>query len=126
MNILRVIASVRAESGGPVEGLRSSGLLMGAMGHRTEVVSLDDPGDAQVRGFPVPVHAMGPVRGRALYAGRMERWIVENRERFDVGVIHGLWNAPRWRGGAGCGARGCPMCCSSTACWTRGSARPIR
>lgn len=92
MNILRVIASVRPEGGGPIQGLQLSALRHAASGHSTEIASLDDPQVAHVRAFPLPVHGLGPGRWGYGYVPGFDRWIAENARRFDVAVLHGLWN----------------------------------
>jgi glycosyltransferase involved in cell wall biosynthesis len=92
MNILRVIAGVDPRGGGPIEGLRLSSEVLDAMGHRTEVVSLDAPDAPGLKQFPYPVHGCGPGMGKYGYTRRLAGWIAENAARFDVAVIHGLWN----------------------------------
>jgi len=92
MRILRVIASVDPRQGGPVQGLRSSAALLAQAGHSTEVVSLDDPSADFVADFPVKVHGQGPTPKRYGYTPKVSRWIGENADRFDVAVVHGVWN----------------------------------
>lgn len=92
MNILRIIAGVDARGGGPIEGLRLSSAILDTMGHRTEVASLDAPDAPGLPGFPYPVHPCGPGLGRYGYTKRLTEWIIEHAGRFDVAVIHGLWN----------------------------------
>jgi len=106
MRILRVIASVDPREGGPVEGLRLSAGAMRAMGHETEIVTLDDPGSDHVSGFPFPVHALGPTLKRYRYTPRLARWIGENAARFDAAIVHGIWNHASvggWQGLRGSG-----------------------
>jgi glycosyltransferase involved in cell wall biosynthesis len=62
------------------------------MDYATEVVSLDDPRAEHVQAFPFPVHACGPGARRYGYTPKLSRWIVANASRFDVAVVHGLWN----------------------------------
>lgn len=101
MKILRVIASVNPEHGGPIEGLKRSSAMLTQWGHETEVVTFDDPTAAYLKNVPFPVHACGPGKGKFGYAPRLAPWVRENAARFDVAVLHGLWNyAPigAWRG----------------------------
>jgi glycosyltransferase involved in cell wall biosynthesis len=92
MKILRVIASVHPAQGGPIAGLRASALLHRAMGHETEIVSLDPPNGDHVTAFPFKVHALGPVPRRYGYTPRLGQWFSAHADRFDVAVVHGLWN----------------------------------
>jgi glycosyltransferase involved in cell wall biosynthesis len=91
MNLLHVIASIRAAGGGPVEAVRSLSTVHQREGHSAEVVSLDDPADAEVRDFPLPVHALGPARNRYGYAPGCVPWLRQNRSHYDAVIVHGLW-----------------------------------
>jgi glycosyltransferase involved in cell wall biosynthesis len=91
MKILRIIPSVAAAQGGPVEGMREGALVHCAAGHWTEVMSLDPAGSAAVADFPFVVHVLGPGLGRFGWSRNPERWIGANAARFDAAVVHGLW-----------------------------------
>ncbi|MFD1912804.1 glycosyltransferase [Halodurantibacterium flavum] len=89
MRFLRIIPSIAAEQGGPVEGMLRSAACHAALGHETEVLSLDPPDAAQVAGLPL--HALGPVARRYGYTPTLAGWIAANAGRFDAAVVHGLW-----------------------------------
>ncbi|MGF6769072.1 glycosyltransferase involved in cell wall biosynthesis [Paraburkholderia sp. GAS199] len=91
MKILHLLASVDPRTGGPVEGVRRSGLAMQEAGHEIEVASCDTPGDAHVAAFPFPVHAFGPASNRYGYNAKLTPWLSANAKRFDAVVVHGLW-----------------------------------
>jgi glycosyltransferase involved in cell wall biosynthesis len=91
MRLLHVIASIRAAGGGPIEVVRSLSAVHQRDGHSAEVFSLDDPADAEVRSFPLPVHALGPARNHYGYSPRCVPWLRQNRSRYDAVLIHGLW-----------------------------------
>lgn len=91
MKLLHVIASIRAAGGGPVEAVRSLSAVHQHEGHSAEVVSLDDPADAEVRNFPLPVHALGPSRNRYGFTPGCVSWLRKNRHRYDAVIVHGLW-----------------------------------
>lgn len=91
MKILRIISGVDPKGGGPVEGIRQITLALSDLGHSTEVVSLDDPIAPWVPSFPVPVHALGPTRTKYSYSPRLVPWLRANAHRYDVVIIHGLW-----------------------------------
>ncbi|MFC7703156.1 glycosyltransferase [Plastorhodobacter daqingensis] len=99
MKLLRIIASMDPRQGGPVEGLCRSTERLTALSHETEVICLDPPG---VFAGPsaVPVHGMGPVARKYGYTRSVGRWIAMNAGRFDVAVVHGLWNHASVGGGA--------------------------
>ena len=101
MNILAVIRSVDPQQGGPVEALMRIQEELQKRGHRPEVVTCDDPAASFVRGFPLPVHALGPARSRFAFTSKLAPWLRTNAPRFDVAVLHGLWNYAvygAWRG----------------------------
>ena len=91
MRLLHVIASVRAAGGGPTEAIRSLSAVHLRDGHSAEVLSLDDPADAELRSFPLPVYALGPARGHYGFTPACVPWLRQNRSRYDAVIIHGLW-----------------------------------
>lgn len=92
MKVLHIIASVNPEEGGPVENIRSVATMMRKDGHHTEVVTLDDPSAPFLAEFPFPAHGQGRWMRRYGYTPKLARWIRENAHRFDIAVVHGLWN----------------------------------
>lgn len=104
MNLLRVIATVNPESGGPIQGILASAGVLKEQGCTQEIVSLDSPLDPWARGMPFPLHPMG-IRDplyrawrkkipwlRYGYTPHLVPWLKENATRFDAIVVHGLWN----------------------------------
>jgi len=91
LRILHSIRSVNPHGGGPVEGVKQFARVNTAAGHVIEVVSLDAPSDAWVRDFPLPCHAMGPVKGSYGYSAKLAPWLKENRKNYDVVIVDGLW-----------------------------------
>ena len=104
MNVLRVIASMNPESGGPVEGIVNSIAVLKEQGCNQEIVSLDSPFDPWVKTAPLPLHAMGirNPRYRAWkrkipwlrygYTPHFVPWLKENAKLYDAVIVHGLWN----------------------------------
>ena len=91
MKLLHVIASIRAAGGGPAEAVRSLSAVHQRDGHSVEVVSLDDPTDAEVRNFPLRLHALGPARNTYSFAPAFVPWLRQNHARYDAVIINGLW-----------------------------------
>jgi len=83
--------SLRLESGGPAESLRRivDGYLRD--GNSAEILTLDAPDRAAFRDLPVPVHAIGPARGKYGYTAKALPWLRANVPRFGGVVVHGLW-----------------------------------
>ena len=91
MKLLHVIASIRAAGGGPAEAVRSLSAIHQRDGHSVEVVSLDDPADAEVRAFPLCLHALGPAHNTYSFAPAFVPWLRRNHARYDAVIINGLW-----------------------------------
>jgi glycosyltransferase involved in cell wall biosynthesis len=91
MRILRVISSVRAEAGGPVEGIRQTATVLAELGCQVEIVSLDGPGTDSGSRFTCPVHFLGPGVSPYCYAPGYAPWLRRNAGRFDAVVVSGLW-----------------------------------
>uniref|UniRef100_E1T8G9 Glycosyl transferase group 1 n=1 Tax=Burkholderia sp. (strain CCGE1003) TaxID=640512 RepID=E1T8G9_BURSG len=91
MKILHVLASVDPRAGGPVEGVRRSGVAMQNAGHDIEVATCDSPDDAYLATFPFPVHAFGPTSNRYSYSAHLSPWLARHAKRFDAVIVHGLW-----------------------------------
>ncbi len=91
MKILRVIATLNPEWGGPMEGVRQMTRAMIAVGHRVEVACLDAPGSPWLEGLPFPVHPLGPSLGRYRYSRRLVPWLRRHAAEFDCVVVHGTW-----------------------------------
>ncbi|KAA8732059.1 glycosyltransferase [Acinetobacter qingfengensis] len=100
--VLHIIASVSKETGGPVEGLTQSVRYRLTQGQYIEVVTLDDVDAAFLNDFPCQVHGIGPTSKKYGYTPKLAEWIVNNAHRFDVAVIHGLWNHASIGGWQGC------------------------
>ncbi|MFP9099571.1 glycosyltransferase [Flavobacterium sp. RHBU_24] len=91
MKILRVIASMNPEAGGPCQGIRNSIPAMDALGIYNEVVSFDAPNAAFLGKDSFTINAIGPAKGPYRYCENLSGWLQENLSRFDAVIIHGLW-----------------------------------
>ncbi len=92
MKVLHIIASVDPASGGPAEYLRNITMAMAERRHDAEIVCLDPSGVDFLRLYSVPIAAMGRWAGPYGFSPELGAWITDNADRFDVAVIHGLWN----------------------------------
>ncbi|MCU7547502.1 glycosyltransferase [Chitinophagaceae bacterium LB-8] len=91
MKILRVIASMNPETGGPCEGIRNSISELKKLGIHNEVVCLDEPSSSFLGNDAFPIHPLGPKRGPWQYGSKLQPWLLKNLSRFDVVIVHGLW-----------------------------------
>lgn len=92
MKILHTFSDTKPESGGPVEAfLRATEVLL-RDGHEIEVASMDPEEEVARRKFPFLVTALGKGVGKYGYNPRFTKWVKHNAARFDVVILHGLWN----------------------------------
>src|SRR5262245_676837 len=91
MRILRSISSVKPEFGGPIEGIKQVSRIHQADGHVVEIVSLDAPGAPWVKECRLPVHALGPARGKFAYTPSLVPWLRQKVSCYDAVIVNGIW-----------------------------------
>lgn len=93
--ILHVIRTVDPSGGGPVEALKQVSRALVEMGHAVEAASLDAPGAAWLKDFPLTLHPLGEdsavSRGGYGFSKKFVPWLLENHFRYDAVISHGLW-----------------------------------
>ena len=86
LRILRIVHTLRRESGGPSESiLRSTDALL-KLGHHIEVATSDDPETASPLTDKASFHPLGGLGTDTLGA-----WLQQNHQRFDAVLVQGLW-----------------------------------
>ena len=104
MKLLRLISSLDASGGGPIEGARRIDKEIARLGHQVEVACLDAPAQAGHDAYPATVHALGPAKLGYRYSAALLPWLRANRQRFDAVIVDGLWQYhgfAAWRALAG-------------------------
>jgi len=91
MKILHIISSVDPAGGGPMEGVRQLGVALTSAGHKIEVASLDAPGSAFLKEFPLNVYPLGPSKFKYGYSPRLLPWLRKNHKSYDVVIVNGIW-----------------------------------
>ena len=91
MKILHILPSVNPTGGGPMEGVRNQGSYLIANGHKFEVLTLDDPKADFLNNYPLPVHAIGPVKGSYAYCSALVPWLEQHVNDYDRVIINGIW-----------------------------------
>ena len=91
MNVLRIIPSMNPASGGPCQGIRNIIPELEKLGIQNEVVCLDDPLESYIAKDPFKVTALGPAKGPWCYSSKLQPWLLENLQRFDIVIVHALW-----------------------------------
>lgn len=92
--VLHVLPSMDPRQGGVCQAVRtlSSGLLQ--EGVSNEVVCMDEAGASFFGDEQCPVHTLGQGKGPWCYNSGLLPWLLENLGRFDIVIVHGLWQYP--------------------------------
>ncbi|MFI8604784.1 glycosyltransferase [Cellulophaga baltica] len=91
MKILRVIPSMHPKQGGPCQGIRNSIPELEKLGIHNEVVCLDDTVSDYGIEDSFKIHAIGQSNTPWKYQKNLIPWLLNNFQRFDIVMIHGLW-----------------------------------
>lgn len=92
MRILFVIRTLNPAWGGPVQGFKNLSLQAQKHGLDVEVVCVDDPSSPWLKGWHLPVHAVGKGSlGMYGYSAQLDRWLAANIQKFDAVVVHSIW-----------------------------------
>ncbi|WP_442590899.1 glycosyltransferase [Pedobacter sp. AW31-3R] len=91
MKILHIVPSMDSRQGGVCQAVRTMvrGLLK--MQVHNEAVCFDHPEDQFSVHDLFRVHALGKARGPWRYNANFLDWLLKNLGRFDVVILHGLW-----------------------------------
>jgi glycosyltransferase involved in cell wall biosynthesis len=108
LNILRVIDSVNPAAGGPINGLLSSTKELVKMGHNVEVITLDDPEASWINEFKFPVVSFKSYLGTFSYSRLFYKWLATNVDKYDVIIIHGIWQFHSYAAAKSCKDKGVP------------------
>lgn len=91
MKFLHIIRSLDPRLGGPIEALGQLTRAMRAIGHQTEVVTLDSPRAPWVRAFGALTHGLGPSAGSYGYSPCFVPWLRQHASDYDAIFVRGLW-----------------------------------
>lgn len=94
MRLLHVIHDLSPAAGGPPENLLQLARGYRDIGVEVEVLSLDAPRADYLTRYPLPVHAVGPVRSSFGYSPAARKWLAKHAGDYDGIVIDGLWQYP--------------------------------
>lgn len=91
MRILRVIASMNPNTGGPCQGIRNNIPAQESLGIQSEIVCFESPDADFLLNETLIIHPIGPARGPYAYCRKLENWLKENLPKFDAVIVHGIW-----------------------------------
>lgn len=108
MKILRCIHSANPQGGGPIANVLGMQKPLEDRGHQVELACLDDPKASFIEDLNLPVTPLGPATPGFGFSRKWKSWMVENLSRFDVVILHGLWQYPAFSVPPLAKARGIP------------------
>jgi len=91
LKLLNVTSSIDPAAGGVSESILRISKAVMKLGHDVEIVSVDAPDSPWRDKLQVPVHMKGPARGPLEYSADFQRWLMQNANRFDALISHGIW-----------------------------------
>ncbi|HWQ46587.1 MAG TPA: hypothetical protein VN376_06955, partial [Longilinea sp.] len=94
MRILRIIDTLDPTHGGPIDSLINGTYTMEAIGHTTEIITLDDPTRFVPNGFPGVIHDLSPSLGKYRFNLRLVPWLVNHGAEYDAVIVEGVWQYP--------------------------------
>lgn len=89
--ILHVVSSVDPALGGVAESIVRRGEKLVEMGHQVEVVSLDEPENPVLKGYPLRLHALGPGITAWCYSRKLIPWLRTHCGKYDAVIVDGIW-----------------------------------
>jgi glycosyltransferase involved in cell wall biosynthesis len=111
MNLLHVIHTIDPSSGGTIEALIQTSLVLKELGVDIEIACLDAPESAaeHIQQLPWKVHTLGPGKfGNYSYSTEMKLWLEQNVNRYDAAIIHGCWQYHGLATSKACQSQGTP------------------
>ena len=91
MNILHIAGKIDPRLGGVAQAIRTIIRGLEGLGIHNEVVTLDNPQSSFLAEEPLAIHTPGEGRGAWYYTPGFIPWLQENCTRFDIVIVHGLW-----------------------------------
>jgi glycosyltransferase involved in cell wall biosynthesis len=110
LRTLHVISSLAPKLGGSVECAKQITAALMANMCDVEIVCVDSPASAWLRNYGPTVHALGRPTLDLFYSPSYDllRWMSKNVARFDVVIVHGLWQFHSVAAALACSRAGIP------------------
>jgi glycosyltransferase involved in cell wall biosynthesis len=91
MNILHIAGKLDPRLGGVAQAIRTIVCGLEELGFYNEVVTLDNPQAPFLKEEPFVIHTPGEGRSAWYYSRDFKPWLQLNCIRFDIVIVHGLW-----------------------------------
>jgi glycosyltransferase involved in cell wall biosynthesis len=91
MQILHIAGKIDPSLGGVGQAVRTMIKGLNELGLHNELATLDDPLASFVAEEKYILHTPGSGKGPWYYNAKFIPWLLENLSRFDVVIVHGLW-----------------------------------
>ena len=95
MKLLHVVHSCNPAAGGVAEAVMRLASAAKDLGDEAEIASCDLPEASFLEALPKTIRGFGPTSGGNYHhCPNLRSWILQNAERFDALIAHGLWQYP--------------------------------
>ena len=91
MRILQIIGTLNPNSGGPVEILVNLATSLQQQGNNVEIVTLDRKDAIFDNSQRLTIYQLGQFNGNFKFSMHLLPWLVNNKNRFDIIIVHGIW-----------------------------------
>lgn len=91
MRILHCIRSLDPGGGGPADFVSMVAAFQARFGIEIEVLTQDSAEDHWIKNFPAKVNAIGSHPSTYGFNPKVDQWLKQNLNRFDIVVVNGLW-----------------------------------
>jgi len=108
VQILRLIHSAAAASGGPIAGAWSIDHALALRGHRVVTVSLDATAASCTPPAESQLLTLGPGVGSFGYSRALERWLDRHLREYQAVLVEGLWQFPGLAARSACASANVP------------------
>lgn len=92
IKVLRIIPSLNPSYGGPATAIIESSLVLNDRGIKVDILTCDKKKDNFYKSKKIKILNKGPsLLGRYSFNLRLFFWLKNNKENYDIFIIHGVW-----------------------------------
>ena len=90
--VLRIIATLNPEYGGPINAIIHSSQALIKKGIKVDILTCDSKKVSYIKNKDITIHNLGPsLMGRYGFSLKLFFWLKKNKKNYDTFLIHGLW-----------------------------------
>ena len=90
--ILRIIQTLDKSYGGPSNAIIDNSLALIKSGFKVDILTYDNKKNYYLNNKKIKVINKGPAYGRFTFSLNLLFWIIKNKKKYDLFIIHGIWH----------------------------------